>query len=97
MNYNIGLWPGFGYTLDVFEILDAFSEIDAIDELVSKMTNTGKGERLYWYKVQEFEDVVYPELGRGDVDEVEGWMYIDATMSGARFPVYLRVENMKIF
>lgn len=87
MNYKIGLWPGFGYTLEEFKVSDAYNEIDALEKLVAELTETGEGEGYLWRKVEEDDEV----------DEVEeGWVYIDATMEGASFPVYLRIENMKI-
>ncbi len=97
-NYNIWLWPGAGYCLDgPWEIKDASCEEHAIELLVTDLI--AKESWGYLLKEDEYEKTCR-ELGYNpdehDGDDLEGWLYVDATMEGAPYPVYLRIENMRI-
>lgn len=96
MKYIIGLWPGLGYDLENFNV-EAENEYDAIEALVLELVNENKTN----YFMTESEMSAARIAGdvyvlNDDYDEIEGWIYWDATMSGASAPVWLRVDNMKI-
>ena len=88
--YKIMLWPGAGYCLDTFEVA-GYSEEDALENLVAKLINEGKGECCYWEQVDALEN----EYSESDIDEM-GYYYIDATMNGAPYPVYINLMNASI-
>ena len=44
--YQIGLWPGMGYNLKLFN-MSGTCEGDAIDNLVTYLVNNNIGEGLY--------------------------------------------------
>ncbi len=92
--FKVYLWTGSGYGLDVFEV-EATCEENALDLVVTEIVNNG---RALLYMTDEEMDAA---RAAGDVyelneDEVEGWLYWDATMEGANCPVWIRSENMKI-
>lgn len=91
-NYAISLWPGCGYCLDTFNV-SGFNEEDALDNVVCDLIN--KGLKSYYTTVEEM-DKLRDEWGLDEDQELEGYVYIDATMSGAPYPVYLLIENAKI-
>lgn len=88
--YSIYLWRGCGYILDEFKALGTCEE-DAIDNLVTKLVNENIGKNVYWSTIEELESQYSEEY----IEEL-GYIYIDATMSGANFPIYLFAREMKI-
>lgn len=97
-NYNVWLWPGAGYCLDgPFVAEDATCEEHALEKVVCELI--AKGYCGYFLTNEQYEqlckDCDYnPDEHFGD--DMEGWSYIDATMEGAPYPVYLRIENARI-
>lgn len=89
-NYQIGLWPGMGYGLNVFNVTGT-CEADAIDNLVAKLVNENIGEGLYWETIESMED----RFSEEEIADM-GYVYIDATMNGANYPVYLLLREAKI-
>lgn len=89
--YVIYLWSGCGYVLTPFEV-EGFNEEDALENLVSELIKT---EQTAFYEECETIEEMAAEDGR-DAMELEGWLYVDATMNGAPRPVFIRTENMKI-
>lgn len=83
--YAIYLWPGSGYGLIPFEVV-ADGEEHAIDVLTSYLIKNNM--KSHFVEVDEIDD---------EEAELSGYMYVDATMEGADRPVYLLVENMKIY
>lgn len=89
-NYKIMLWPGAGYWLDTFEVA-GYSEQDALENLVAKLINEGKGEGCYWEQIDALEN----EYSESEIEDM-GYIYIDATMNGAPYPVYVNLMNASI-
>lgn len=87
--YVIYLWCGAGYVLTPFETV-ANNEYEAIDNVVTEIVNNGKDV----YFEEESSEFITENLN--EYDEIEGYIYWDATMAGASRPVYLRTENMRI-
>lgn len=87
--YVIYLWCGAGYVLTPFETMAA-NEYEALDNVVTELVNTG--DNAFYCELDD--EFINENLN--EFDECEGWMYWDATMSGASRPVYLRSENMRI-
>lgn len=91
-DYIINLWPGAGYYLTPFNI-SGTQEEDAIDNLVCELIE--KQLTAYYCTCDEM-DRLRDEWGLDEEQDLEGYIYIDATMSGAPYPVYLLIENAKI-
>ena len=72
-------------------IIEGLNEHDALDNLVTYLVNSNIGEGQYWEELESLE-CEYSE------DEIEdmGFVYIDATRSGANRPVYLMAPRMEI-
>lgn len=93
--FNVYLWRGCGYGLDCFSAC-ASSEEEALDKVVTEVIAAGYTD--FYMSEEDMEQAI----SDGDVyafpdfDEVAGWTYIDATMEGAPYPVWLRTENLKI-
>lgn len=87
--YNVYLWSGCGYSLDKLEV-HACNEDEALYIAVATIVNEGRNQ--YFLEV----DNSFIGENMNEHEEVEGYMYVDATMEGADRPVYLRTENMKI-
>ena len=86
-NYKFYVWPGRGYCLNTFNASGYCFE-DALENLVCDFI--AKGETSYFVTCEEMD-----RLGIDEDQDLEGYVYIDATMNGAPYPVYLLVENMK--
>lgn len=87
--YKVYLWCGCGYVLDCFATV-ADCEEAALYNVVAELVNNNKSDYFC-----ETDDEYITEF-LNEYDELEGYMYIDATLEGANRPVYLRTENMKI-
>lgn len=93
-NWTIGLWPGSGYLLTQFHVAASCLE-EALDKIVTELI--GGGLTDFYLTESQYRD--YLEQTGQDPEENElgdeYYRYIDATMEGAPFPVYLMVANMK--
>ena len=89
-NYKIMLWSGVGYWLDTFEV-SGYNEQDALENLVAKLINEGKGEGCYWEQIDTLEN----EYSESEIEEM-GYIYIDSTMNGAPYPVYVKIIKANI-
>lgn len=92
--FEVGLWPGFGYTLNVYKV-GADHEEKAIDVLVAYLIENN----LHQYYMTEEEAEAEANENGMDVDEWEeaaDYLYVDATMEGAPYPVYLNIRETKI-
>lgn len=83
--YKIMFWIG-----TTFEAEGTCVE-NALENLAAKLVTEGEGERCYWLTVEYLEKLFTKE----EIRDMDFW-YIDATMAGAPFPVYLDMKNAKI-
>lgn len=92
--FKVCLWCGFGYALDAFEV-EATCEENALDLVVTDLVNNDRN--AFFMTDEEMNEArAAGEVYELNEDEVEGWMYWDATLEGANCPVWIRSENMKI-
>lgn len=91
--FNVMLWPGAGYFLNTFNI-DAKDEYQALDIVVSELISKKLTE--YYMTEEEYSVFFRDELKVNPEFESDQYCYIDATLEGAEYPVYLLVENMRI-
>ena len=95
-NYKIYLWCGCGYELSGPFGVTAFSEDHALEVLSAKLISEGlKG----FYETEEEHEKTREFLGITEDEELDGdygWYYVDGTMEGAPYPIWIRSENMKI-
>lgn len=96
-NYIIYLWCGSGYLLSGPFGAFATCEEQAIEIVTKELIELGLTE-LY-FTAEQYDrlckDFQY-DPGEHFGDDMEGFLYVDGTMEGAKFPVYLRTENMRI-
>ena len=101
MKHSFYLWPGSGYCLDgpfTFDAADTDLNESHLEKLVAMLFEEGCICN-YCLTVEEYDDFCRAcgsEPSEMD-DDLEGWFYVDATMEGAPYPVYLRTENLKHF
>ena len=82
--YTVAAWPGAGYFVHP-ETVTAKSEEEAL-EIYSRIITEKGLSGLYLLPSELTEE-----------DEESGlYIYVDGTMSGARYPIYLRSENLRI-
>lgn len=89
--YRVLLWPGQGYSRDVFYVransaesaLEALSAYLIKEELIS-----------YYYTMDEYADYL-SQAGISE-EEDDSYIYLDGTMEGAPYPIYLFSENLGI-
>lgn len=82
--YTVAAWPGAGYFVHP-ETVKAESEEEALEIYCRIIIE--KGYKGLYRNVDEVTEE----------DEESGeYIYVDGTMSGAKYPVYLRVENLRI-
>ena len=94
MDYKVMLWRGCGYCLDEFIANDATCEEDALDIVVKHLIDNNLTD--YYMTVEEY-DAYLEEEGIDDEEDYEdSYWYVDATMIGASYPIYLNIENMQI-
>lgn len=95
-NYKINLWCGSGYQLSgPFEVT-AFSEDHALEVLSARLISEGL---TGLYETDEEHEKTREFLGITEDEELEGnygWCYVDGTMEGAPYPIWIRTENMEI-
>lgn len=82
--YTVAAWPGSGYFVHP-ETVRAESEEEALEIYSRIITEEGF---FSLYRMPE-------ELTEEDKESGE-YLYVDGTMSGARYPIYLRSENLRI-
>lgn len=89
--YRVLLWPGRGYYRDVFYVR-ADSEESALETLSAYLIK--EGLTSYYYTEDEYADY----LSQAGISEEEdtSYIYIDGTMDGAPYPIYLLSENLGI-
>lgn len=89
--YRVLLWPGRGYFRDVFYVR-ADSEESAMEALSAYLIK--EGLTSYYYTEDEYADY----LSRAGISEEEdtSYIYLDGTMEGAPYPIYLLSENLGI-
>lgn len=89
--YEIHLWPGMGYWLTKFECT-AFSEEQAMEIIAAQLIDEGKSAYyMTWDELLEAKD----EECEDEVEYAEslGYMYVDGTMEGAKYPIFVNMEN----
>lgn len=89
--YRVLLWPGRGYTLDSFYV-KADSAESALEALSSYLIK--EGLTSYYSTESQYEDYL-SQVGISE-EEDTSYIYIDGTMEGAPYPIYLLSENMRI-
>ena len=89
--YRVLLWPGRGYYRDVFYV-KADSEESALEALSAYLIK--EGLTSYYYTEDEYADYL-SEAGISE-EEDTSYIYIDGTMEGAPYPIYLLSENLSI-
>lgn len=82
--YIVGLWPYSGYGLITFDV-EADSEDQALDIAVCM------AEKKCPCVLTEIDDI-----DMEDQDNLEQFMYVDATMEGANRPYLVDALNLKI-
>lgn len=92
--YFIGLWDGCGYVLDTFKVA-AYSAEEALEKVTRRIINDG--QRGLYLTTEEIEVYAQDEgIKPEEYAQMYNLAYIDGTMSGAAFPVYVRGENLTI-
>lgn len=89
--YCVLLWPGKGYYRDVFYVR-ADSEESALEALSAYLVK--EGLTSYYYTEDEYAD--YLSQARISEEEDTSYIYLDGTMEGAPYPIYLLSENLGI-
>ena len=94
--YEIYLWCGSGYVLSGPFKVKAFSEEHSLEVLSEQLIREGL-TGLYeteeeHQKTREYFGITEEEEEEGDY----GWLYVDGTMEGAKYPIWIRTENMQI-
>ena len=89
--YRVLLWPGRGYFRDVFYV-KADSEGSALEALSAYLIK--EGLTSYYYTEDEYADYL-SEAGISE-EEDTSYLYLDGTMEGAPYPIYLLSENLGI-
>ena len=82
--YTVAAWPGAGYFVHP-ETIKADSEEEALEIYCRIIIDKGRKD-LY----------LTPEEVTEEDEESGEYIYVDGTMSGAKYPVYLRAENLRI-
>lgn len=92
--YFIGLWRGCGYVLDTFKVA-AYDEEEALEKVTRRIINDGQ-RGLYFTTGEIAAEARLEGLELEEYEQMFDLVYIDGTMSGAAFPVYVRGENLTI-
>ena len=82
--YTVAAWPGTGYFVHP-ETIKADSEEEALEIYCRLIIDDGRKD-LY----------LTPEEVTEEDEESGEYIYVDGTMSRAKYPVYLRAENLRI-
>ena len=90
--YEIGLWWGSGYVLDMYKAY-AFDEEEALNYVVAHIEKT----HPKWLEgSDECAHDMMKEYGEESPEFQETFMYVDATGEGADKPHYIWAENLRI-
>lgn len=93
---NLYLWSGMGYALTAFAVPEPCESLEyAIEQVTVQIVNNNQTdyfEEVDSDYINELYDEPWNDRENGDL---EGWLYVDATMEGADRPVYLHIENLK--
>lgn len=92
------LWPGSGYCLDgPFPVSSDLLQRDNLEYAVELLAAYLTANNLtdYYMTPDEYESFCASIGYDTDCDDLEGWLYVDGTMEGAKFPIYLNIENMR--
>lgn len=90
--YEIGLWWGSGYTLDMYRAY-AFSEEEALNYVVAYIEKT---HPKWLESSDECAHDMMKEYDEESPEFQETFMYVDATSEGADEPHYIWSENLRI-
>ena len=90
--YEIGLWWGSGYTLDMYRAY-AFSEEEALNYVVAYIEKT---HPKWLESSDECAHEMMKEYDEESPEFQETFMYVDATSEGADEPHYIWSENLRI-
>ena len=93
-DYTVYLWPGQGYLLNDFKVTDCSSECEALDKVVVHIIENDW--TAYFLTEAQYEEMFAEELEEDEQYQNEQYLYVDATMEGAPYPIYLMAENLKI-
>lgn len=83
--YTVAAWPGAGYFVYP-ETIKADSAEEALEIYCRIIIDEGL-----------FSLYLLPSEVTEEDEESGEYIYVDGTMSGAKYPVYLRTENLRIF
>lgn len=94
MIYEVDLWPGYGYGLYAQRVT-ADSDEQALE---IACTNIIKNKYRSFYLTTEEVDELAESYGQtaDEYAEEAALCYVDGTMEGAPFPVFVRFENLGI-
>ena len=90
--YEIGLWWGSGYTLDMYRAY-AFSEEEALNYVVAYIEKT---HPKWLESSDECAHEMMKEYDEESPEFQETFMYVDATSEGADEPHFIWTENLSI-
>jgi len=100
--FQVGLWWGSGYILDTYRVYGT-SEEDALDNVVAWLDHNNPSLLEHSdFDAETLKQEIMQDKGIDgyEVEEdpifAETFIYIDATMSGAKAPHYIYGENLKI-
>ena len=94
MIYEVDLWPGYGYGLYAQRVT-ADSDEQALELACSSIIKNNFKEL---YLTQDEVDELAESYGQttDDYADEAALCYVDGTMEGAPFPIYVRFENLGI-
>lgn len=100
MKCKFMLWPGSGYCLNgpfvvESELLNENNLELAFELLAAYLIENGL--KSYYLTDSEYYDLA-KNLGLNPeemMDDLEGWLYVDGTMEGAKYPIYICTENLR--
>lgn len=105
--YQVGIWPGAGYELELFNVY-ADSEETALNLVVADaelnapnllISISDMEEMIADDWQDEFNEFILEDPERDDftfATEYLGYVYVDATMEGASQPYFIQGENLRI-
>lgn len=93
-NYTVYLWPGQGYLLHDFNVANCSNEYEALEKVVVNIIENNW--TAYFITEEQYEEMFAEELEEDEQYQDEQYLYVDATMEGAPYPIYLKAENLKI-
>lgn len=89
--YEIYLYPGMGYSLTKFECA-AFAEEQALEIIAAQLIEEERSD--YYMTCEELQESKNEECeDEMEFAEALGYVYIDGTMEGAKYPIFLNLQN----